>query len=231
LIVSNHKWNEARSEMANEGLWQQLLKLDRQETSRRAKCRYLPNPERYIIPLLNSEYIVNLPDKKILSARRSRQTNSGQASEAGFAEELCILTYLINSKDLPIAGKLMTAQALPEGQFFFRGPHKLATEKLAEVFGQYPQRLYDIMGEFGAKRCEFGDASIELYVLPRVPLTIVIWRGDEEFGARASILFDETAAAQLPLDALWAAANLTIKALVKAAKSGPPPPKWLRRPD
>jgi hypothetical protein len=213
LIVSNHKWDEARSEMANESLWQQLLELDGQKTAQRAKCRYLPNPERYIIPLLNSEYIVNLPEKKVLFA--------GRSSDAEFAEELCILTYLINSQDLPVANKLSAAEALPEGQFFFRGPHKLSTEKLEEVFGQCPERLYEVTDEFGAKRREFGDASIELYVLPRVPLTIVIWQGDEEFGSRASILFDETAAAQLPLDALLAAVNLAIKALVKAAaKSG-----------
>jgi hypothetical protein len=212
LIVSNHKWNKALGEMANEGLWQQLLKLDGQETAQRAKCRYLPNSQLYIIVLLNREYIVDLPEKKILLAESSLK--------AGFAEELSILAYLINSRDLPVADKLVTAQALPEGQFFFRGPHKLSAEKLAEVFGQYPQRLYNIMDEFGAKRCEFGNASIELYVLPRVPLIIVIWRGDEEFGARASILFDETVAAQLPLDALWVAVNLTIKALVKAAGSG-----------
>jgi hypothetical protein len=217
LIVSNYKWDKVHSEMANEGLWQQLLKLDGQKTAQRAKCRYLPNPERYIIRLLNSEYMVNLPEKKVLLASRRSGGSAEQASEAGFAEELCILTYLINSQDLPVADKLVTAQALPEGQFFFRGPHKLATEKLEEVFGQCPERLYEVAGKFGAKRREFGDASIELYVLPRVPLTIVIWRGDEEFGARVSILFDETAAAQLPLDALLAAVNLAIKALVKAA--------------
>lgn len=194
--------------MANEGLWQQLLKLNGQKTAQRAKCRYLADPERYIIPLLNSEYIVNLSEKKVLLAEHS--------SDAGFSEELCILAYLINSQDLPVANKLTPAQALPGGQFFFRGLHKLATEKLEEVFGQRPERLYEVTEEFGAKRCEFGDASIELYVLPRIPLTIVIWKGDEEFGARASILFDETAAAQLPLDALWVAGNLTIEALVKA---------------
>jgi hypothetical protein len=221
LIVSNHKWNEALGEMANEGLWQQLLKLDGQETAQRAKCRYLPSPQRYIIPLLGREYIVNLSEKKVLSAEQAPLGVPYGTLEAGFAEELCILTYLINSKDLPIANKLSTAQALPEGQFFFRGPHKLPVEKLVEVFGQYPQQLYGIMDEFGAKQREFGDVSIELCVLPRIPLTIVVWRGDEEFGARASILFDETAAAQLPLDALWAAVNLTIKALVRAAaKSG-----------
>jgi hypothetical protein len=213
LIVSHHIRDKVRSEMAHKGLWQQLLELDEQKTAQRAKCRYLPSPERYIIPLLNREYIVNLSEKEVLSAEGS--------SEAGFTEELCILTYLINSQDLPVANKLRTAHALPGGQFFFRGPHKLAAEKLEEIFGQRPERLYEVMDEFGAKQRKFGDASIELYVLPRIPLTIVIWRGDEEFGARASILFDETAAAQLPLDALLAAVNLAIKALVKAAaKSG-----------
>jgi hypothetical protein len=207
--------------MANDGLWQQLLELDGQKTAQRAKCRYLPNPERYIITLLNSEYIVNLPEKKVLFAERSAVRHPCRDSDAEFAEELCILTYLINSQDLPVANKLSAAEALPEGQFFFRGPHKLSTEKLEEVFGQCPERLYEVTDEFGAKRREFGDASIELYVLPRVPLTIVIWQGDEEFGSRASILFDETAAAQLPLDALLAAVNLAIKTLVKAAaKSG-----------
>jgi len=43
----------------------------------------------------------------------------------------------------------------------------------------------------------------------------VIWRRCEEFDARASILFDQTAGSQLPLDALLAAANLTVEALAK----------------
>jgi hypothetical protein len=48
-------------------------------------------------------------------------------------------------------------------------------------------------------------------------MTVVLWGADEEFGARAAILFDETAAEQLPLDALWMAAHLAVKALVEAA--------------
>lgn len=195
--------------MANEGLWRQLLELDGQETARRAKCRYSDSPQRYIVLLLNREYIVELLQKQVLSVEDS--------SQAAVSEELCVLAYLINSRDLPVADKLTPAESLPGGQFFFRGPHELSTRKLEEVFGQCPERLYQVMDEFGAKRCEFGDASIRLYVLPRIPLTIVIWRGDEEFPARASVLFDQTAAAQLPLDALWMAANLTIKAVVKAA--------------
>jgi hypothetical protein len=196
--------------MANEGLWQQLLNLNGQKTAQHAKCQYLYDPARYVITLINNEYIVNLQAKAVLSAKDS--------SRAGVVEELCILAYLINSKDLPVSDKPTAAQALPGGQFFFRGLHSLDAKKLEDAFGKCPQRLYEIMDKFGAKRCEFGDASIQLNVLPRVPLTVVIWKSDEEFPARASILFDETAAEQLPLDALWAAANLAIKALINEGR-------------
>ncbi len=197
--------------MANEGLWQQLLDLDGQKTARRAKCRYLDDPPRYVITLINREYIVNLQAKAVFSAKDS--------SRAGFVEELCILAYLINAKDIPMVNKLTRAESLPGGEFFFRGLHKLDTEKIEKTFGECPQRLYEIMDKFGAKRCEFGDASIQLNVLPRVPLTIVIWQSDNEFPARSSILFDETAAENIPLDALWAAANLTIKALITQGRT------------
>jgi len=197
--------------MAHEGLWEQLLGLERQETVQRAKCQYLSNPERYVVSLLNTEYIVNLSDRQIYAIQRRSSPEN-----ADFLEQLCILAYLINAKDLPIANKLVKAETLPGGQFFFRGLHSLPTAKLEKAFGDCPEVLHRRAGRFDAKRCEFGDASIQLYVLPRVPLTIVIWAKDEEFKARASILFDQTAASHLPLDALGAAVNLTVDALVEA---------------
>jgi hypothetical protein len=198
--------------MAHEELWEQLLKLERQVTAQRAKCQYLDNPERYVISLLNTEYVVNLSDREIYSTRTGTSP-----VKAKFIQQLCILAYLINAQDLPLADKLVKAEALPGGQFFFRGLHGLPTAKLESTFGDCPDALYRAAEQFDAKRCEFGDASIQLYILPCVPLTIVIWAEDEQFQARASILFDQTAASRLPLDALWAAVNLTVDTLVRAA--------------
>ena len=196
--------------MAHEGLWQQLDKLDRQKTAERAKCQCLTDPPRYIITLLNTEYTVKLSDRQIFSTQPHLPP-----APAEFLEQLCILAYLINAQDLPPANKFVGPENLPTGQFFFRGLHSLPTGKLEEAFGNSPQRLYEASERFDVKRCEFGDASVEFYVLPRIPLKIVIWRGDEEFDARASILFDQTAGTHLPLDALGALVNLTVKALVK----------------
>jgi len=196
--------------MVHEGLWAQLVSLDGYKTAVRAQCQYLTDPQRYVVKLLNTEYVVDLADKQIFAVRDSSEP-------AEFLQQLCVLAYLINAQDLPLANKLVQAEALPGGQFFFRGIHSLPAEKLEKAFGEHPEALHQIAEQFDAKPCVFGDASIQFYVLPRVPLTIVVWRGDEEFNARASILFDQTAAAHLPLDALLAAVNLTVEALVNAS--------------
>ena len=199
--------------MAHEDLWLQFDKLDYQQTAQRAKCKYLPDPPRYVITLLNTEYTVNLSDRQIFTTQ-----TEPEPKDAEFLEQLCILAYLINAQDLPPANKFVKAESLPTGQFFFRGLHSLPTGKLEQAFGQSPERLYEVSKKLDAKRSEFGDASIELHALPRIPITIIIWRGDDEFEARASILFDQTAGSQLPLDALGALANLTVKALIKVSE-------------
>ena len=199
--------------MAHEGMWQKLISLDRQKTSQRAKCRYRTATECYVVTLLNREFTVNLSDRQIFAVRAS-----SQPQPAEFLEQLCILAYLINAQDLPLANKLVRPISLPGGQFFFRSVHSLPVDKLEKSFGLSPERLYHAAEQLGAKRCEFGDASIELNILPRLPLVIVIWRADDQFPARASILFDRTAAAHLPLDALNAAANLAVGALTKACE-------------
>ena len=202
--------------MAHEGLWEQLEKLDGSETAQRAKCRYLDSPAQYIITLLNTEYTVNLQDRNIFTIR-----SDSTQEEAKFLQQLCILAYLINAQNVPLANKLVAGNTLPGGQFFFRGQHGLPTKKFEDAFGNNPEILLQASANFDAERCDFGDASICLYMLPRLPLTIVIWGRDEEFGARASILFDQTAASQLPLDALLAAVNLTVGALlINSTESG-----------
>jgi hypothetical protein len=199
--------------MVHKGLWEQIDKLDPKLTAQRAKCRYVDEQGRYVVRLLNKEYVIDPGERQIFLAGPT----SGQ-KETGFIEQLCLLAYLINAHDLPLADKLVKPEALPSGQFFFRGLHSPPTKKLEKVFGRCPERLYRIAGRFDAEKCEFGDASIRLYLLPRIPLTIVVWRSDDEFGARASILFDRTAVEQMPLDALLAAVNLAVDGITAACE-------------
>lgn len=162
----------------HEGLWEKLVALDPADTARRAKCEYMPTTGYYEVMLLDRRYIVDPAKRKILPA-----SSTQQEQEANFLEQLCILAYLINARDVPLANKLVRAEALEAGTFFFRGPHTLPTDKLVAAFGDDPVLLYKGGDSLGAKRRDYGDASIELSVLPRFGLTLVVWGADAEFGA------------------------------------------------
>ncbi len=197
--------------MFHELLWRQILELDRDETARQAMCSYCSEMESFAVTMLNREYLVELEKKDIILVQGGEDEK-----KAGFIEQLCILSYLINSTDLPATKKLVKAESLPGGAFFFRGPHTLPTAKLEDVFGANPALLYSAIEHLGAKNSGFGDGSIELQVFERVKINLIVWAGDDEFRARSSILFDSTISEQLPLDALQAAVNLAVDAVIAA---------------
>jgi uncharacterized protein DUF3786 len=196
--------------MMHKGLWDRLVRLEPEACQRMAKCKYLCQSNSYVVKLLDSDYVVNLEKKKIFLSNACQEDEG-----AAFLPQLCILAYLINATGVALSGKLVTASKLDGGQFFFRGPHALPTRKLEQAFGQQPELLYKASSHLNPKRCDFGDASIEILTLPSVPLTFVIWAGEEEFAARATILFDQTATAYLPLDALLTAINLAVKSILE----------------
>ena len=196
----------------HEQFWERLAGLPRAETAQRARCRYLAESGSFVVSLLNTGYLVD-------PARRTIWAAAPEGRPAGYLQQLCILAYLVDAKDLPVADRLASVEKLDPGGFFFRGSHRLPLEKLATVFGPNPQFLHKVGQTFNAVPRSFGDASIELCVLPRIPVTLVVWAADEEFPARASIFFDQNAATQLPLDVLFAIATLTIDGVLSTVKT------------
>ncbi len=193
----------------HEQLWEKLVALDPMKTARRSGCRFDGDSSTFIVPLTGEDFVIDGGQRLIAPV-------DDPETQAGFLEQLCILAYLITASDIPVSGRLVSGDKLEAGQFFFRGPHGLPTPKLEEAFGDEPSLLHEAGVRLKAEPCEYGDASISLGILPNVPVVLVIWGRDDEFEARASILFDETASKQLPLDALLAGVQLVVKKLIEA---------------
>ncbi len=233
LKEESYRYDRIGAKM-HEGLWVQLEKRNPVETARRAGCEYLcakegpdgedsplvfrDSPESvtkgyWVITFLNRKYEIDPVKKSVREAEKG-----AEKEPVGYLEQLCMLAYLIKAQDIPLHGNLVKAEQLPGGDFYFRGIHALPTGELAEALGEEPALLFKAGRALGGRRCEYGDASIEIFILPRLPITIIIWAGDEEFASRALILFDRTAADQMALDALGAGVNLMVKALLKNVK-------------
>jgi hypothetical protein len=209
LILSRLQENHS----VHEQFWEQLAGLPREETAKRARCQYLAESGSFVVPLLNTDYLVD-PGRRTI-----RSAPSSEDRPAGYLQQLCILAYLVDAKDLPPANRLVSVEKLDPGGFFFRGSHRLPVERLMSVFGPDPQLLHKAGRVLDAVPRAFGDASMELCVLPRIPVTLVVWASDEEFPARASVLFDQSATLQLPLDVLFAIGALTIESVLSTVKT------------
>ena len=46
--------------------------------------------------------------------------------------------------------------------------------------------------KLGGKKMEMGDSSITFHPFPKIPITLILWKGDEEFSPQGTILFDSS---------------------------------------
>ena len=196
--------------------WQRLGKLDSEQVVRRAALTYDPAQGAYRVPLLGRVYLVSPADRTVTLAEPD-----GSDRPPGFQEHLITVVYLLSAADVEPTGKLLRPESLPSGEFFFRHLHAMPSAKIERTFGQDPGALIEAGRRLGARPVSYGDAAVEVPALPRVPLTFIVWGADEEFPPKASVLVDETAADQLPLDALWTLAELAARRLVEAGEAHP----------
>ena len=115
----------------------------------------------------------------------------------------------------------MSGQQLPKGgAFFWRGPHEAPTDMLAKRFGNAPQEFLRKAGLRGGVRVESkdipGDAAARFRVFPRIDVLVVLWSADDEFPARATILFDASISEHLQVDGVFALVLMLALRLVRA---------------
>jgi hypothetical protein len=70
----------------------------------------------------------------------------------------------------------------------------------------------------GGEPLKHGNASVGLWPFPRVPVSLILWKGDAEFKSSCSLLFDSTCPAHLAPDVAWATAMLSVQMMLEGVK-------------
>ncbi|HEX3032152.1 MAG TPA: DUF3786 domain-containing protein [Bacillota bacterium] len=118
-------------------------------------------------------------------------------------EVTCILQYLAKAPGLPIRNKWISFLELPEGEHHFVPFQNEAMKPLANKFGSDLEGFAKIAESLDGKPIPMGDVAYSLQVLPKLPLAIALWEGDDEFPPKANVLFDGVAPSFLTTAALW----------------------------
>jgi len=214
LPLPDQKNYEYAYKLAYKLAGEQLGKVDIEEQCRKSGARHLvvDSQELIIIDYLNQSYQVTFPDIQVSLV--------GGGAEVPIKDKILILHYLTLAKGIPLANKFIAFKELPEGANYFKTFSKRSIEPLTEHFGREPHWLVDAADKLGGRKVDYGDVAVTISAFSRVPITIVLWRRDEEFPPRSNILFDATVPSYLSTyDIIVVCENITWK-LVKFLKEG-----------
>jgi len=202
-ISRQRKWDGTAYE-PDPLLWVQLEREIPEEICHKALVSY-SHEKGFLLPFLNQTF-------QILPKTRSIVPLYAHAPKIkSFELDLIILTYLLRAQAMDLSGKMVNEKQIPGGETFFRGPHSLNTRPVEELFGEDREAFLSAGRRLNGKVRNFGDAAICLPVLPRVPVTLILWEKDDEFPAEIKVNFDSTISSHLPPDIIWAMIDVASK--------------------
>jgi hypothetical protein len=179
-------------------LWKNLIQADPTEVCRRSGAQFDEAAGSYLLDFLQERYRIE-PSRRVIVL----VAGSIPAGSPSIDLQVILLTYLLNAQEVPLVDRLVAVGSLKGGKCFFQGPHSFPLDPLIEQYGHDSKAFLDRGLSLGATQEDYGDVSLRFPALPRVPVVMVLWKADEEFPPRLSVVFDATVDQQLPLDAIY----------------------------
>jgi len=165
--------------------------------------------EGLIIPYFGQPRLVSWPEVIV-------SPPEGQG-DLPLTEQILILHYLLKATGEPLSGREIDFRNVPEGGFYWSAFVSRAKKPLLETFGLDLDLYRRVAAALGGAPGTAGDVSATYLAFPLVPVTHVLWRGDEEFPPEANILFDETIPQHLSTEDIAALAGASVYRLLGAA--------------
>lgn len=187
--------------------WDELSRLDPADVCRNTQATYDASEGVYMLDSFGIQFRFS-PANKEMSSNSERGT--AYLGRLGYFYRLSSVWYLVKARDIQPAGRLVGPSSLSGGQLFFRGSHVLPLPAVAAKYNDNPGAFTERGGQLSGVRASYGDEAVELRPFPRIPVTLLLWRGDNEFQPRADILFDAAIEKQLPLDIIWSVAMMSV---------------------
>lgn len=190
-----------------EKAWEILGTLKPADVCRATDATWDAASASYAVSSFGMDFIVSVPEKTVTSVAPGSESLLGAHS---YFFRLALIWYLASAREIGCTGRLVKLESISGGDIFTKGSHVLPLERVANKYGRDKEGFLTRGGELGGEPAGYSDASLRLYPLPRVPVVMTLWLEDEEFPARADLLFDSTCGLQLPTDIIWSVAMMTV---------------------
>lgn len=128
-------------------------------------------------------------------------------------QQALLLYYLTTADGAPITNKWVSFADLPDGRMYNAAFQGYSGDEVVKAFGFELDAFKSACLKTGGKPADIGSASFVFQALPRVPLMVTYWLGDEDFPSSCKILFDDSASHYLPIDACAILGSMLVRKL------------------
>lgn len=175
---------ETNYRIAYNKFWLDLKSKAPEEIASHLAVTYDSDNRQFSVIFFNTEYILDCTTETIYR-KSDRRVPEIMAS-------IIMLNYLVYSKaPRETEKKWVSLKEIPNGgMLFYPAFHKSSILALVKAFGHQPQKLLERAVALGGQPAAFGDASASFQAFPEIPLCVIIWEGDEEVRANATLLFE-----------------------------------------
>ncbi len=167
-----------------------LRSCDPEKLALKAGVRWEPagaGEGRLLLPVLGETFEVAWPDISV----------EAPPELASFTLKLLSLLYLAGTDGAPPTGAWIAYRELPGGRFYEPVVKRYVEDPLARVYADDISALEPASAAYAGKPLDFGDAAFSFALFPGVLVAFIVWKADDEFPARARVLFDSGCAHHL----------------------------------
>jgi hypothetical protein len=191
---------------------EQLTLINPKRLENRTGAQYFAEAghEGLLVPYFGQERRITWPEVSV--------TPGSGPGDISLPEQILILHYLLHASGEPLTGQSIDFRQVPEGGFYWSAFVSRAKKPLLETFGHDLALYAEVAASLGGEPQPLGDAAARFLAFPRVPITHVLWGGDEEFPPEANILFDETIPQYFPTEDIAALSGASVYRLLGAAR-------------
>jgi len=193
----------------------ELAEVDPRRIAARAGVEYDPEAREFAVRVYGRLFAVKYPSLGVHEL-------AAEHHERALWLRVLLAHYFRTADGTPLAGQWVSLRELPGGLMYERAFQGYSGDELARGFGPDFARLRELAAQYGAKPLAIGDVSFWLDVLPRVPIAVICYQGDDELPSSVQLLFDAASAHYLPTDALATLGGRLTRLLLQAGGASTP---------
>jgi hypothetical protein len=161
------------------------------------------------VPFFDETILLTLPEFRFESEQRRNVT---------LASKILILHYIVQASGQTPSGDKVSYEDIPGCRPYLSVFERRVCRPLLSAFGDNRDLFGEAGTTLGGAEEEYGNASFTVEAFPMIPITFILWEGDEEFLPSMKVLFDRTIDSYLPLEDITVISKLAVTRILHAAR-------------